>query len=206
MKNHINDLDLDSIKTICKRKARIYYWSSIGIAVIWALLLCYIYRSSILDNASKPMQDFANNLFIITPIVAFGIYMWGAGWFAVSKGYSRSYGIFICFFKNLNYLHKLEDRSDHTLIRYRTVRENVMDMLFFLKKIWRYTLKSYLISVTILTGTGVMLIFNGIKHEKGIGFGRYEIKSYWSFDPIFIGIGSAIIVLAFLIYKNVNQN
>jgi len=72
-----------------------------------------------------------------------------------------------------------------------------MNIKTLLKIIWEYMLKYYLLTVSILAGCGVKIIIDGIEYQRGIGV----LRSQWLFDSLIIGIGSAILILAYLIYK-----
>lgn len=55
---------------------------------------------------------------------------------------------------------------------------------------------SYNVIVSLLSGIGIFFIVSGVEQS---GYGE---PALWKFDPIMIGIGTAIIVGTVLLYKN----
>lgn len=51
--------------------------------------------------------------------------------------------------------------------------------------------------VSLLSGIGIFFIVSGVGQQSG-----RNGHALWKFDPIMIGIGTAIIVGAVLLYKN----
>ncbi|BDD85944.1 hypothetical protein [Desulfofustis limnaeus] len=54
--------------------------------------------------------------------------------------------------------------------------------------------------VILLSGIGIFFIVSGV-HQRSAILG--DGPALWQFDPMMIGIGTAIIVSAVLLYKNV---
>ena len=73
-------------------------------------------------------------------------------------------------------------------------------------KLWNWFLRHYLIPVSFVAGLGFFCITKGISHKLIISRRSFKAFVAWHFDPVLVGIGSGLVVFAYLVYKQATKN